>query len=152
MKTHDFLQPFETRPGIRSSVDTTAKPAHVLAGGIGTYTISHIPYLYHNQLVPKSEVSPVFTVSQASSNERNAMEENSISNCSSYAASGFTLWDESVEKKELTSKKSAGDRTNIRGNNKRIETFCYIHIYINIFYIHKGRNDVFSYGSYGLNI
>lgn len=132
MKTHDFLQPLE-RVGTRSAcakegIDSTAKSALVLPGGI-----RHIPYLYHNQRVPKSEVPQMFTVSQASSNESNAKEENSIPNCSSYAASGFTLWDESVEKKEHTSKKSARERTNIRGNNKRIETFDIL------FYLHSQR-------------
>ncbi|CAA7023484.1 unnamed protein product [Microthlaspi erraticum] len=131
LKTQDFLQPLE-RVGaractkeegiIRSSVDTTAasselKSQHVLPGGIGTYTISHIPsnlYHHHNQQVPKSEVSPMFTVSQASSNERNAADENSISHCSSnYAASGFTLWDESLGKKRHTRVENARERTNI---------------------------------------
>ncbi|KAF8082329.1 hypothetical protein N665_0832s0003 [Sinapis alba] len=115
-KTHDFLQPLErvgTRActkdeeGTRGGVDTTSASSklkspyvnnqNVLPGGIGTYTISHMPYMYHNhhhQRVPKPEVSPMFTVSQASCNEGNAVEE------SSYAAkNGFTLWNESVEKK-----------------------------------------------------
>uniref|UniRef100_A0A1J3EBG0 Transcription factor BIM1 n=1 Tax=Noccaea caerulescens TaxID=107243 RepID=A0A1J3EBG0_NOCCA len=128
LKTQDFLQPLErvgtrtcTEEGIRRSVDTTAasselKSPHVLPGGIGTYTISHIPnYLYHhhNQQVHKSEVSPMFTVSQASSNERNAADENSISHCSfNYVASGFTLWDESLGKRH-TRMDNARERTNI---------------------------------------
>ncbi|CAF1921268.1 unnamed protein product [Brassica napus] len=122
-KTHDFLQPFEqvgTRAsakeeGTRGSDDTTVASSelkspyvhnqHVLPGGIGTYTISQMPYLNHNHLqrVPKPKVSPMFTVSQASCNERNAVEDNSVSNCSSYAAkNGFTLWNESIEKRGHT--------------------------------------------------
>lgn len=125
-KTHDFLQPLErvgTRAsakeeGTRGSVDTAETSSqlkspyvhnqHVLPGGIGTYTISHMPYLYHNHLqrVPKPKVSQMFKVSQASCNERNAVEDNSVSNCSSYAANnGFTLWNESVEKKGHTRKR-----------------------------------------------
>ncbi|CAH2044115.1 unnamed protein product, partial [Thlaspi arvense] len=129
LKTHDFLQPLErvgTRAcskeeDIRVSVETTAaslelKSPHVLPGGVGTYTISHIPYLHHHhQRLPKSEVSPMFTVSQAISNERNAAEEISISNCSSYAANnGFTLWNESVEKKGHTRKQISREGVNIR--------------------------------------
>ncbi|KAJ0238130.1 Myc-type [Hirschfeldia incana] len=125
-KTHDFLQPLErvgTRvsakeEGTRGRVDTTDTSSqlkspyvhnqNVLPGGIGTYTISHMPYLYHNHLqqVPKTEVSQMFTVSQASCNERNAVEDNSVSNCTSYAANnGFPLWNESVEKKGHTRKR-----------------------------------------------
>lgn len=125
-KTHDFLQPFEhvgTRAsakeeGTRGSDDTTVASSelkspyvhnqHVLPGGIGTYTISQMPYLNHNHLqrVPKPKVSPMFTVSQASCNERNALEDNLVSNCSSYAAkNGFTLWNESIEKKGHTRKR-----------------------------------------------
>ncbi|KAH0900160.1 hypothetical protein HID58_049728 [Brassica napus] len=127
-KTHDFLQPFEhvgTRAsakeeGTRGSDGTTVASSelkspyvhnqHVLPGGIGTYTISQMPYLNHNHLqrVPKPKVSPMFTVSQASCNERNAVEDNSVSNCSSYAAkNGFTLWNESIEKKGHTRKRQS---------------------------------------------
>ncbi|KAG2301220.1 hypothetical protein Bca4012_059409 [Brassica carinata] len=120
-KTHDFLQPLECvgtsactkDEGTRGGVDTTGASSklkstyvnnqNVLPGGIGTYTISHMPYMYHNhhQRVPKPEVSPMFTVSQASCNERNGVDQDS-----SYAAkNGFTLWNESVEKKGHTRKR-----------------------------------------------
>nr|AAV25873.1 Putative bHLH family protein [Brassica oleracea] len=50
----------------------------------------------------------MFTVSQASCNERNAVEDNSVSNCSSYAAkNGFTLWNESIEKRGHTRKRQS---------------------------------------------
>lgn len=129
LKTHDFLQPLE-RVGTRRAcakegiiATTTAsselKSPQVLPGGIGTYTISHIPYFYHQRL-PKPEVSsPMFTV------------ENSNSNCSSYAANGFTLWDESAGKKDKTSKENVRERTNIRGNITFLCVFL-IHSFIKV--------------------
>ncbi|CAN8252052.1 unnamed protein product [Cochlearia groenlandica] len=90
LKTQDFLQPLErvgTRAYNEDPVPTTSElmsppphvhnHQHVLPGGIGTYTISHIPQFYHhhhhnnNQRVPKPEIS------------------------NSNSSSGFTLWDES---------------------------------------------------------
>lgn len=130
LKTHDFLQPLERvgRVGAKeetSGLDTSGSekpppPApppssvdqHVLPGGIGTYTISHIPYF--NQRVPKPEVSPMFTVAQASGSERNTDEN---SNCSSYSASGFTLWDESAGKKGQTRKENVGERASMRATD-----------------------------------
>lgn len=81
---------------------------HILPGGIGTYSISHISYF--NQRVPKPE-GTAFPAAQASSNERN--DENS--NCSSYTGSGFTLWEESTLKKGKTGKENAGERPILRG-------------------------------------
>ncbi|KAJ0048317.1 hypothetical protein Pint_16309 [Pistacia integerrima] len=122
LKTHDFLQvgnasaKEESTVEISSSVEKPPPPAppptsveHILPGGIGTYSISHISYF--NQKVPKPEGS-IFTVARASSSERN--DENS--NCSSYTGSGFTLWEESAVKKGKTGKENAGDqRANGRG-------------------------------------
>ncbi|XP_019464195.1 PREDICTED: transcription factor BIM1-like isoform X2 [Lupinus angustifolius] len=118
LKTHDFLQPLE-----RAETKATAKEEatdeissvapkpppppppsveHLLPGGIGTYSISHISYSNNNtQRVPKPETS-LFTVHQATSTDRN--DENS--NCSSYTSSGFTLWDESAVKKGKTGKEN----------------------------------------------
>lgn len=143
LKTHDFLQPLECvgTKGETSRIDATRtaseKPPppapppplqHVLPGGIGTYTISPIPYFHHHhhQKLPKPELSPpmMFTAAAQSSggNERNIVDENSNSNCSSYAAaaSGFTLWDESASGKKGQTRKenSVGERANIRGNKK----------------------------------
>ncbi|CAH8304014.1 unnamed protein product [Eruca vesicaria subsp. sativa] len=117
-KIHDFLQPLErvgTRAcakdvNTRGSVHTTAASSayvqnqHVLPGGIGTYTISHMPYMYynHHQGVPKPEASPMFKGSQASCNERHAVEDTSVS-----AKNGFTLWNESVDKKERIRKRQS---------------------------------------------
>ncbi|XP_031287622.1 transcription factor BIM1 isoform X2 [Pistacia vera] len=112
LKTHDFLQvgKEESTVEISSSVEKPPPPAppptsveHILPGGIGTYSISHISYF--NQKVPKPEGS-IFTVARASSSERN--DENS--NCSSYTGSGFTLWEESAVKKGKTGKENAGDQ------------------------------------------
>uniref|UniRef100_A0A1J3K7U2 Transcription factor BIM1 n=1 Tax=Noccaea caerulescens TaxID=107243 RepID=A0A1J3K7U2_NOCCA len=140
LKTHDFLQPLECvgAKGETSRIDTTRtaseKPPppapppplqHVLPGGIGTYTISPIPYFHHHhQKIPKPELSPpmMFTAAAQSSggNERNIVDENSNSNCSSYAAaaSGFTLWDESASGKKGQTRKenSVGERANIRAD------------------------------------
>ncbi|XP_044477276.1 transcription factor BIM1-like isoform X2 [Mangifera indica] len=113
LKTHDFLQVGKASAKGESTVEISSSlekplpetpPAtsveHILPGGIGTYSISHISYI--NQKVPKAEI---FTVAQASSSERH--DENS--NCSSYTVSGFTLWEESAVKKGKTGKENAGD-------------------------------------------
>ncbi|KAM1322957.1 hypothetical protein PS2_015436 [Malus domestica] len=125
LETHDFLQPLERmgKPCIAkeetsAEISTTEKPPsqaaaqpttsveHILPGGIGTYSISHISHF--NQGVPKPEGSPEFKVAQASSTERN-VDENS--NCSSYTGSGFTLWEESAKNKGKTGKENAvGER------------------------------------------
>ncbi|XP_021909245.1 transcription factor BIM1 [Carica papaya] len=122
LKTHDFLQPLEqvgntnTKEETGSEISTSEKPPppappppmeHILPGGIGTYSISHISYF--NQRVPKPE-GTAFPAAQASSNERN--DENS--NCSSYTGSGFTLWEESTLKKGKTGKENAGERPILR--------------------------------------
>ncbi|VVA21357.1 PREDICTED: mRNAion factor [Prunus dulcis] len=131
LETHDFLQPLERmgkkciakeetsveistaeKPVSHAAAAAAAQPTssveHILPGGIGTYTISHISYF--NQRVPKPEGSPVFTVTQpqASSTDRNVEEH---SNCSSYTGSGFTLWEESALKnKGKTGKENLGER------------------------------------------
>ncbi|AED91254.1 basic helix-loop-helix (bHLH) DNA-binding superfamily protein [Arabidopsis thaliana] len=131
LKTHDFLQPLECVGAkedvsrINSTTTASEKPPppapppplqHVLPGGIGTYTISPIPYFHHHhQRIPKPELSPPMMFN---ANERNVLDENSNSNCSSYAAasSGFTLWDESASGKKGQTRKenSVGERVNMR--------------------------------------
>ncbi|KAK7330254.1 hypothetical protein VNO77_24442 [Canavalia gladiata] len=118
LKTHDFLQPLErletkTSPKeeatdeISSGVPKPPSSApshsveHLLPGGIGTYSISHISHFNNNQRVPKPEAS-LFTVRQATSTDRN--DDNS--NCSSYTSSGFTLWEESSVKRGKTGKEN----------------------------------------------
>lgn len=87
-----------------------ASAEHILPGGIGTYSISHISYFAH-QRVPKPEGS-IFTVAQTSSTDRN--DENS--NCTSYTGSGFTLWEESATlKKGKTGKENMGEKPIVRG-------------------------------------
>ncbi|KAK4257280.1 hypothetical protein QN277_006888 [Acacia crassicarpa] len=121
LKTHDFLQPLErvekkasakeeASDEISSVVQKPAPPApppqpcveHILPGGIGTYSISHISY-FSNHRVPKPEAS-LFTVSQACEGSSDRNEENS--NCSSYSGSGFSLWEESAVKKGKTGKEN----------------------------------------------
>ncbi|XP_021286616.1 transcription factor BIM1 isoform X2 [Herrania umbratica] len=80
---------------------------HILPGGIGTYSISHISYF--NPRVPKAE-GAIYNVAQGSSTERN--DENS--NCSSYTGSGFTLWEESAGKKGKIRKENAGETPVVR--------------------------------------
>ncbi|XP_013715668.2 transcription factor BIM1 isoform X1 [Brassica napus] len=139
LKTHDFLQPLECVGAKEetSRIDTTRiaseKPPppapppplqHVLPGGIGTYTISPIPYFHNQQRIPKPELSPpmMFTaaVQAGSGSDRNVVDENSNSNSSSYAAaaSGFTLWDESGSGKKGQTRKenNAGERASIRAD------------------------------------
>lgn len=113
LKTHDFLGKTsakeEAASETSSSLERPPPPApppqqhsveHVLPGGIGTYSISHISY-FNNQNLPKPEAT-IFTVAQASSTDRT--DENS--NSSSYTNSGFTLWDESAAKKGKTGKEN----------------------------------------------
>lgn len=133
LRTHDFLQPLECVGAKEetSRIDTTRiaseKPPppapppplqNVLPGGIGTYTISPIPYFHNQQRIPKPELSPpmMFTAAaQAGGGHgRNVVDENS----NSAAASGFTLWDESGSGKKGQTRKenNAGERPSIRGN------------------------------------
>ncbi|KAL8130294.1 hypothetical protein V2J09_019449 [Rumex salicifolius] len=121
LKTHNFLQPLEKEDNKKKSarenssvelnVDKpppTAQPCtreHVLHGGIGTYSISHISSF--NPRMPKPEGSS-FTVAppRASSNERN--DDNSSSSYT--AGSSFTLWEEpSSSRKGKTGKENLGE-------------------------------------------
>ncbi|OVA04891.1 Myc-type [Macleaya cordata] len=136
LKTRDFLQPLETigksnsKGEITVDTSTVEKPVaqtrppsssssssveHVLPGGIGTYTISHISNF--NQLVPKPEINSTTTcaVVPASSLEKKAdvNKTTTISNSnSSYSGSSFSLWGESVVEKATTAKKgnNTGER------------------------------------------
>ncbi|KAK7265896.1 hypothetical protein RJT34_33521 [Clitoria ternatea] len=113
LKTHDFLQPLErletkasAKEEVTDEISTLVQKQppsaeHLLPGGIGTYSISHISYFNNNQKVPKPEAS-LFTVHQATSTDRN--DDNS--NCSSYTSSGFTLWEESSVKRGSTGKEN----------------------------------------------
>lgn len=90
-------------------VEAIEKPpsaAHILPGGIGTYSISYL-----QQRIPTPEPN-IFAVTQTSSTDR----EDRNSNCSSYSGSGFTIWNESAIKKGKTGKENvAGDRHVLRG-------------------------------------
>ncbi|KAL5544869.1 hypothetical protein UlMin_008653 [Ulmus minor] len=128
LKTHDFLQPLErvgnacAKEETSVEISTDEKPPppapppsveHILPGGIGTYSISHISYF--NQRVPKPE-GMVYTVAQASSTDKN--DENS--NSSSYSGSGFSLWEESAVKKGKTGKENMGERPRSREPAARV--------------------------------
>lgn len=130
-----------------SALDKPPPPApppsveHILPGGIGTYSISHISCF--NQTVPKPEGS-IFTVARAGSSDMN--DENS--NCNTYTASGFTLWEESHAplKKGKTRKENMGENPAVtRGMDyfhgfvftldihacnsyKKTKSICYSHI------------------------
>ncbi|CAN1796248.1 Transcription factor BIM1, partial [Linum perenne] len=132
LKTHDFLQPLERGEETDASEVSTVEKAptptpvlppqappptsveHILPGGIGTYSISHISY-YNNQRVPKPEGSVFTAAAQTSSADKN--EENS--NCSSYTGSGFTLWEESALKKGKTGKENmTSERSSVEATVK----------------------------------
>ncbi|KAL3018216.1 hypothetical protein AAZX31_05G017200 [Glycine max] len=105
----------EATDEISSVVQKPRSPSveHLLPGGIGTYSISHISYVNNNnnnnQRVPKPETSSLYG-RQATSTDRN--EENS--NCSSYTSSGFTLWEESSGKRGKTGKENnAGEKPSL---------------------------------------
>ena len=117
LKTHDFLQPLETKATAKEEATCETSSVaqnqplplpppppfveHILPGGIGTYSISHISYFHNNQRVPKPEAS-LFNVPQATSTDRSDRN----SNCSSYTSRGFTLWEESAVKKGKTGKEN----------------------------------------------
>ncbi|GKA76044.1 transcription factor BIM1 isoform X1 [Tanacetum coccineum] len=121
LKTHNFLQPLEqVGKNVCEEVEYTKKslpPAaptvgeHILPGGMGTYSISHIPHINQTQKVSKPE-GIVISAAQSSSSNNN--DENS--NCSSYTGSGFTLWEESNANKGKTRKENniAGNRHTMR--------------------------------------
>ncbi|KAF7806297.1 transcription factor BIM1 isoform X1 [Senna tora] len=120
LKTHDFLQPLEgaerkTNAKVEeagdheiSSVAQKQPPAapcveHILPGGIGTYSISHISY-FSNHRIPKPEASSPFTVPSHHEPSKDRNEDSS--NCTSYTSSGFNLWEESAVKKGKTGKEN----------------------------------------------
>ncbi|KAI4335865.1 hypothetical protein L6164_014468 [Bauhinia variegata] len=128
LKTHDFLQPLERAETNTSTAKEEAgdeistvvqKPApepaptssveHLLPGGIGTYSISHISF-FNNPRVPKpEEASPLFAQPQPTSMSTDKNDEHS--NCSSYTGgSGFTLWEDSAANKGKTGKENFVDK------------------------------------------
>ncbi|CAL5445037.1 unnamed protein product [Camellia sinensis] len=127
LKTHDFLQPLERlgkniakeentveitkleKPLLPAPPPPSSGGEHLLPGGIGTYSISHISYF--NQRFLKPEAPTILTVAEASSTDRNNDEN---SNCSSYTGSGFTLWEESVA--AAVTKKGKTGKENITGD------------------------------------
>ncbi|KAI3673319.1 hypothetical protein L6452_39436 [Arctium lappa] len=125
LRTHDFLQPLEqvgknvAKQGIERSFlpSHPTMVAHVLPGGMGTYSISHVSYINQSQKVPKPE-GIVTSAAQSSSSDNN--DENSNC-CSSYTGSGFTLWEESNVNKGKTGKENiAGTRHVMRDGGMKI--------------------------------
>ncbi|KAI4326587.1 hypothetical protein MLD38_031886 [Melastoma candidum] len=99
LRTHDFLgRTLGEEDAAPKAMQLPQPMEHVLPGGIGTYSISHISYFNHKQLPTTkpgtTAASPPFTVVRASSTDRT--DDNS--NCSSYTNSGFTLWEEPIGK------------------------------------------------------
>jgi len=101
LKTQDFLQPLE-RGGknsntkgleVSSAETSAATPAssveHVLPGGIGTYTISHISG--YSQMNGKSEI-PVVHVNVAETKP----EVTRAASSTNYGGGAFTLWEERI--------------------------------------------------------
>ncbi|KAI3733218.1 hypothetical protein L1987_64438 [Smallanthus sonchifolius] len=131
LETHDFLQPLERvgktvvkegnkmeEPSIGKSLPPAAPTAveHILPGGIGTYSISHISCINQSQRMPKPE-GVLITAAQSSGSDK--IDENS--NCSSYTGSGFSLWEESAVKKGKTGKENiAGNRHVTREGGMRM--------------------------------
>ncbi|KAF7838566.1 transcription factor BIM1 isoform X1 [Senna tora] len=132
LKTQDFLQPLERKEKKLSSnanakeeageerswgIQKASPPTmeHVLPGGIGTYSISHISNYFNNQMnIPKAE-APVFAVAQASSTD---IINDDNSNCSSYTGgSGFSLWEESAVNKGKTRKENTVVEKPISGDS-----------------------------------
>ncbi|XP_076900143.1 transcription factor BIM1-like isoform X2 [Bidens hawaiensis] len=125
LETHDFLQPLERvgknvakeankvdEPSIGKSLPPAGPTAveHILPGGIGTYSISHISCINQSQRIPKPE-GVVTAAAQSSGSDKN----DEHSNCSSYTGGGFSLWEESAVKKGKTGKENiAGNRHAVR--------------------------------------
>ncbi|KAK9669073.1 hypothetical protein RND81_13G107300 [Saponaria officinalis] len=125
LQTRDFFQPLdgEQKNGVKedNAVDINDKPAqlapptsvveHLLPGGIGTYSISRLPYI--TQKVPKPEENgmPVVSVTSSDRNDDN-------SNCSSYTGGSFMLWEESAAKMGRTGKGSLGDVSLVKESMK----------------------------------
>ncbi|KAK4744158.1 hypothetical protein SAY87_010470 [Trapa incisa] len=110
LETHDFLGKTNAKEEVSTEISSAERPPpaapppsgeHLLPGGIGTYSISHISHLNQRTLKPHVTLFPVAQTS--STTERN--DDNS--NCSSYANSSFILWDESTAKKGKTRKENA---------------------------------------------
>lgn len=119
IKTHDFLQPQERirkgNPKEEADVERPPPPApppsveHLLPGGIGTYSISHVSY-FDQRVLPKPEGSSVFTGARSSSSAE-INDENSNGSSLAAAGNGFTLWEECARKKGKTGKENiVGDR------------------------------------------
>nr|XP_043636738.1 transcription factor BIM1-like isoform X2 [Erigeron canadensis] len=130
LETHDFLQPLERvennvaregtkieEPTIGKSLPPAAPTAveHILPGGIGTYSISHISCINQTQRLPKPE-GVLNTGAHSSGSDKN--DENS--NCSSYTGSGFSLWEESAVKGKTGKENIAGNRHTIREGGMKI--------------------------------
>ncbi|KAK1310861.1 Transcription factor BIM1 [Acorus calamus] len=86
LKTQDLLQPLERVPDTSPPPNPPTSVEHVLPGGIGTFSISHVSYPHHQtaEAVVKPEA-----VAYDRSNKKG-------SNGLGPYGRGFTLWDESA--------------------------------------------------------
>ncbi|XP_068644018.1 transcription factor BIM2-like [Aristolochia californica] len=106
LKTHDFLRPLErvgknngTGEGTNDLTNVEKPPSveHVLPGGIGTYSISHISKFGRGIVKPERTILPIV---QVNSTDRQ-METNRVSNgCKPYNGGAFTLWEEMAAGKD----------------------------------------------------
>ncbi|KAK4804396.1 hypothetical protein SAY86_004213 [Trapa natans] len=110
LKMHDFLGKTSAMEEVSTEISSadrspTAAPPpsreHLLPGGMGTYSISHISYLNQRGLKPEETLFPITQTS--STTYRN--DDNS--NCSSYVNSSFILWEESIARKGKTGKENS---------------------------------------------
>ncbi|KAG9448625.1 hypothetical protein H6P81_008590 [Aristolochia fimbriata] len=106
LKTHDFLQPLDrvgknngTGESTKDLTNVEKPPSveHVLPGGIGTYSISHISNFGRGIVKPERTVLPIV---QVNSTDRK-MEPNRVSNgCKPNNGGAFTLWEEKAAGKD----------------------------------------------------
>ncbi|KAL6133498.1 hypothetical protein ACLB2K_065733 [Fragaria x ananassa] len=89
--------------------------AYYYSGGYNLVAMASLVFgilpVIPDSIKPEENVFPVAPQASSSHHERN--DENS--NCSSYAGSGFTLWDESAAKKGKTGKENVAERPGLRG-------------------------------------
>ncbi|XP_020522638.1 transcription factor BIM2 isoform X2 [Amborella trichopoda] len=103
LKTQDFLQPLEKvgksntkgDAPLEASLGKVSSVEHVLPGGIGTYSISHISTF--TQSSSGKVEKPVGVVVPLNNPETKSDRNNdNTSNNSSYGGGAFTLWEESA--------------------------------------------------------
>lgn len=111
LKTHDFLQVskgnfISEAKNESPSVEKHQSMEHVLPGGIGTYSISHIPSFSQGIVKPERNVCPVYSCNKDGKVETIRSAPNG---CNSLINGGaFTLWDESSMKEKVAQQAARG--------------------------------------------